>query len=125
VEVGRVPLGDIAASVSPEDTGTVASRVQSARLCQAARSHRLNSRLDAADVKLACNAEPAALVLLGRAMDQLGLSARGYHRTLRVARTIADLAASDRVRVAHVAEAITLRQLDRREEHASITSAPR
>jgi magnesium chelatase family protein len=125
VEVGRVPLGDIAASVSPEDTGTVASRVQSARLCQAARSHRLNSRLDAADVKLACNAEPAALVLLGRAMDQLGLSARGYHRTLRVARTIADLAASDRVRVAHVAEAITLRQLDRRDEHASITSAPR
>ncbi|MGI9245742.1 MAG: YifB family Mg chelatase-like AAA ATPase, partial [Steroidobacteraceae bacterium] len=61
-----------------------------------------------------CAAEPGALELLGRAMRQLGLSARAYHRILRVARTIADLDGTVRVAPAHVAEAITLRQLDRR-----------
>ena len=57
---------------------------------------------------------PAALELLARAMRQLGLSARAYHRVLRVARTVADLAGSPGVGAEHVAEAITLRQLDRR-----------
>ncbi len=52
--------------------------------------------------------------LAARAMRQLGLSARAYHRVLRVARSIADLAASGPLRAEHVAEAITLRQLDRR-----------
>jgi magnesium chelatase family protein len=47
-------------------------------------------------------------------MRQLGLSARAYHRVLRVARTIADLSRSEAVRAEHVAEAVTLRQLDRR-----------
>ena len=47
-------------------------------------------------------------------MRYLALSARAYHRVLRVARSIADLAGSDAVCVAHVAEAVTLRQLDRR-----------
>ena len=55
-----------------------------------------------------------ALRLLGAAMQRLALSARAYHRVLRVARTIADLAASVTVRSEHVAEAVTLRQLDRR-----------
>ena len=57
---------------------------------------------------------PEAQALLARAMRQLGLSARAYHRVLRVARTIADLAARPSVCTEHVAEAITLRQLDRR-----------
>jgi magnesium chelatase family protein len=59
-------------------------------------------------------ADEAALALLGNAMQRLALSARAYHRVLRVARSIADLAGCDRVEPAHVAEAVTLRQLDRR-----------
>ncbi len=59
-------------------------------------------------------ADAAAMSLLGAAMQRLALSARAYHRVLRVARTIADLAASVTVRAEHVAEAVTLRQLDRR-----------
>jgi magnesium chelatase family protein len=51
-------------------------------------------------------------------MTQLALSARAYHRVLRVARTIADLANSEAVRTAHVAEAVALRSLDRRTVHA-------
>jgi magnesium chelatase family protein len=52
-------------------------------------------------------------------MQQLALSARAYHRVLRVARTIADLADSPVVRTEHVAEAVTLRSLDRRAAHAA------
>jgi magnesium chelatase family protein len=54
-------------------------------------------------------------------MTQLGLSARAYHRVLRVARTIADLAGSDEVTARHVSEAISMRQLDRRIGGAPIT----
>jgi magnesium chelatase family protein len=59
-------------------------------------------------------ADAAAISLLGTAMRRLALSARAYHRVLRVARTIADLARSETVRPEHVAEAVTMRQLDRR-----------
>jgi hypothetical protein len=59
-------------------------------------------------------ADAPALSLLGTAMQRLALSARAYHRVLRVARTIADLAGEECVRSGHVAEAITFRQLDRR-----------
>ena len=61
-----------------------------------------------------CRPEPAALALLARAMQRLALSARAYHRVLRVARSIADLADEPAIGVAHVAEAISLRTLDRR-----------
>ena len=114
VAVGRVALDEIATAVRPEDTATVARRVATARVRQSERQRVTNSRLPAETLGRACEAEPDALALLGRAMRQLGLSARGYHRVLRVARTIADLAESSSVRQEHVAEAITLRQLDRR-----------
>ena len=64
-------------------------------------------------------AEPATLTLLARAMQQLALSARAYHRILRVARTIADLAGREIVGPEHIAEAITLRQMDRKSEAAT------
>jgi magnesium chelatase family protein len=115
VEVGRVALEEISGAERPESSAVVATRVAAARECQRQRQSRPNARLEATTgLAAACAAEPAALDVLGRAMRQLGLSARAYHRVLRVARTIADLAASDSVRCEHVAEAISLRQLDRR-----------
>ena len=73
-----------------------------------------NAQLDPAGIHLYCKVDAAASALLKTAYDKLGLSARGYDRVLRVARTIADLAGSDSIRVEHVAEAIQLRSLDRK-----------
>jgi magnesium chelatase family protein len=117
VEVGRVPLEQMQGSTPIEDSSTVAARVAFARERQLRRQGRLNARLDPPSLRAAGEAEPAGLDLLGRAMRGLGLSARGYHRVLRVARTIADLAADDVVRRVHVAEAISLRHLDRSSHH--------
>jgi Mg-chelatase subunit ChlI len=89
-------------------------RVAEARRRQRQRQARTNARLEGSDLVVQCQAEPAALELLARALHQLGLSARAYHRVLRVARTIADLAGSPGVAAGHIAEAIALRQLDRR-----------
>ena len=114
VEVGRVALEEIAATAVPERSAAVAARVVAARLLQRRRQARTNARLEGNDLAVQCHAEPGALDLLARAMRQLGLSARAYHRVLRVARTVADLAGSPGVGAEHVAEAITLRQLDRR-----------
>jgi magnesium chelatase family protein len=116
VDVGRVTSDELATEARTESTATVAARVAQARSLQFARQGVLNARMVADALRDACAAETPALELLSRAMRQLGLSARGYHRVLRVARTIADLAGAERVGVAHVAEAISLRQLDRRHD---------
>ncbi|UCE89854.1 MAG: ATP-binding protein, partial [Pseudomonadota bacterium] len=72
-----------------------------------------NSRLDNRQVDAFCKLDREQIRLLEDAIERLGLSARAYHRILKVARTIADLADSDRIETAHVAEAISYRQLDR------------
>ena len=101
---------------------TVVARVAAARARQVERQGHANSRLESPSALRALRAEPAALALLGNAMQRLALSARAYHRVLRVARTIADLAACESICTEHVAEAVTLRQLDRRVPGASISA---
>jgi magnesium chelatase family protein len=117
IEVGRVITADLMGSSRAEGTLHVSRRVANARTLQANRQGVMNARLSIEGLALHCGAGAATLTMLARAMQQLALSARGYHRVLRVARTIADLAASPEVRMEHVAEAITLRQLDRRAAH--------
>lgn len=73
-----------------------------------------NAQLDAASIRKFCNPTDEAVELLRTAYDSLGLSARGYDRIMRVARTIADLAKSEQIEAQHIAEAIQLRSLDRK-----------
>ena len=72
-----------------------------------------NAQLDSAMIRRYCIMDDAASMLLRNAYESLGLSARGYDRTLRLARTIADLAGSETITAAHIAEAIQFRSLDR------------
>jgi magnesium chelatase family protein len=96
------------------DSGSVAPAIRHAREMQLRRQGTCNARLRPPDLMRCCSIDRHAAALIERAVEQLGLSARGYHRILRLARTIADLASRDGLSATHVAEAISLRKLDRR-----------
>ena len=95
-----------------EDSATIKARVAAARTQQAARQC-LNGQMNAEQLRTHCELNAESRSLLGNAIEKLGLSARGFHRILRVSRTIADLAGSDRVETRHVAEALGYRKLER------------
>ena len=73
-----------------------------------------NAQLDASGIRKTCHPTDQAVEVMRMAYDRLGLSARGYDRVMRMARTIADLAASEKIEANHIAEAITLRSLDKK-----------
>ncbi len=111
VAVERVPAGELLAQGPVgETTETGAAQVAQARARQLARAGKPNSALSAAEVRSAASLQKPARALLENALDRLGLTARSYHRVLRIALTIADLAASDVIQPAHVAEAVQLRR---------------
>jgi len=105
VEVPRVSAEAISSRHPAEASTLVASRVAVARDRQLERQCMSNARLQAAGDPGVFNASPDALDLLDRAMRAFALSARAYHRVLRVARTIADLETSEAVEKRHIAEA--------------------
>jgi len=89
----------------------VRSRVEAARARQWEREGKTNARLTAKEVDSLCQPDEGGIMLLKQASQRLDLSARAWHRILKVARTIADLAASASIRAPHVAEAIQYRRL--------------
>ncbi len=105
VEVLAVPPEELLGLPDGEPSAVVAARVAAARERQLGRQGVPNARLDPAGVD-ALAVEPAATQFLVQAAARLGWSSRRVHRTLKVARTIADLAGADRVAVIHVAEAL-------------------
>ena len=106
-------------SKSPGTSAVIAERVNKGRRFAAKRYEEesnlfCNAQLSSAQIRKYCVMDDGAKEMLKRAFDNLGLSARGYDRILRVARTIADLAESEVIRSPHIAEAIQFRSLDRK-----------
>lgn len=97
-----------------ETSATIRKRVMAARNKALTRSGKANAALTAKEVKQLCILTEQGYQILEQAMDRFGLSHRAYHRILKLARTIADLAESEKIEVAHLSEAIGYRKLDRR-----------
>jgi magnesium chelatase family protein len=96
-----------------ESSADVAARVRRTRELQIQRQGLCNANLDNAAVERYCTPNAAGLDILERAIQGFGLSARGYHRLLKVARTIADMAERPQIETRHLTEALALRSLDR------------
>ena len=114
VEVPALAPEALARGPAGEASALVRDRVQGARAAQLARQGCANADLPAGEVERHCRPDPGGETLLQQAMQRLKLSARAYHRVLRVARTLADLSGVECPGAAHIAEAIHYRSLDRR-----------
>lgn len=113
IEVPTVPTEDLSRARSGESSGMIRERVAQARAKMITRQGKENARLMTREIDNYCVPDEKGANLLKQAINRLGLSARGYHRILKVARTIADLAGVERVSDAQVAEAIQYRRFDR------------
>ena len=115
IDVAAVSASDLSLPPPAEGSAEVAKRVAAARAIQRERlaSYNLRTNAEAEGETLEAIAAPdeAGRKLLTEAAERMQLSARGYHRVLKVARTIADLAGAERVAKAHVAEALSYRRL--------------
>jgi magnesium chelatase family protein len=117
LEVPRLPPGRLAAPQAAEGSAQVRARVAAARGLAVARAGKPNGALTTAEVNRHCPLDAAGRALLDQAMQRLGLSARAYHRILKVARTIADLAGAEVIGTNHLSEAVGYRRLDRTPPH--------
>ncbi len=116
VEAPPVPVKELLARPAGEPSAAIRARVQAARLIQAERfkgqkNLYCNAQMGTREVRHFCPLDAACSKLLGQAINQLGLSARAYHRIVKIARTIADLEAAPALRAQHVAEAVQYRRM--------------
>jgi magnesium chelatase family protein len=118
VEVTPVNFNELASERLSEKSMDIRARVTNARTIQIARFEDredvfCNAQMSPNMVRKICKISDSGQALLKQAMEKLGLSARAYDRILKVARTIADLAESEEIKLEHLAEAIHFRSLDR------------
>ncbi|MBQ1783991.1 MAG: YifB family Mg chelatase-like AAA ATPase [Gammaproteobacteria bacterium] len=113
VEVPRLPPGVLTTGEGGEDSATVRQRVVAARQRAEQRQGHSNAALHGRALQRHCQLQTADSLFLEHAVERMGLSARAHHRLLRVARTIADLAASAEIQRHHLAEALGYRGFDR------------
>jgi magnesium chelatase family protein len=119
VEVPRVKIEKLSAVEKAEPSKNIRERVTKAREAQKARFKgtkiKSNSEMKNNDIKKYCQIDDETKKLLTSAVERLGLSARGYHRILKLARSIADLAVEEKIRPEHIAESLQYRPKEKRE----------
>lgn len=117
VELPAVEFSQLTSSESAEPSSEIRKRVIAARAFAKKRfgedGPNSNSAMTSSEIRKYCPLDKASEMVLKKAFDSMAMSARGYDRVLRVARTIADLDGSENIKASHMAEAIQLRTLDR------------
>lgn len=112
VEVPRVPFDKLSSQRTGETSAAVRDRVEAARTVQRDRFKdtplQTNADMGPAEIRQFCPLDETSTNLLKAAMQQMQLSARAYHRILKLARTIADLVGAEQIQTAHIAEAISI-----------------
>lgn len=112
-DVREVAFHDLCGRASAEGSAAIRARVNAARGIQSARfagtGIACNAHMPAAAIERHCALGADEQAMIRRAFDKFGMSARSYHKILKIARTIADLAASERITCAHIAEALQYR----------------
>lgn len=113
IEVPAVPQEALLKQSDGEESRTIRARVETARQRQINRQNKPNAQLSVTEIDSLCAPDAEGAALLQQVISRLNLSARAYHRVLKVARTIADLNNSENILTQHIAEAVQYRRMDR------------
>ncbi len=117
LEVPVVPFREMSSTAARETSAAIKERVDRTRAIQKKRyagSTRIhaNSQMGPKEIERYCSLDPAGLALLEKGVQRLGLSARAYHRILKIARTLADMEDAEKISTGNIAEAIQFRRFD-------------
>ncbi len=115
LEVGAVPFKEINEERRGESSAQIKKRVDATRAIQQSRYSgslkiHCNAQMGPGDIEKYCQLDSSSMRLLEKSVEKLGLSARGYHRILKIARTIADMDTKENIELSHVAEAVQYRR---------------
>ena len=115
INVAKVPYNQLRANREPEEgSARIRERVIETRAIQHHRQGKLNSRLSTAEIDQFCVPDKEGYALLDRVLNQFNMSARSYHRILKLARTIADMNRMETIAASHLLSAVKMRCLDRK-----------